>query len=115
MTQTGSGAEKTLRGLCAPAKFSTRRKMDYAYLKAIHRQLFSDLYDFAGETRKVDIAKGDSAFCYIAFIEDEQKRIFRELARRCGYDLSHDGIEAEQMMTADIQAFRRFCPSGKCV
>lgn len=126
-------------------------KMDYAYLKAIHRQLFSDLYDFAGETRKVDMAKGDSAFCYIAFIEDEQKRIFRELARnfhsemdktefvfrltrlaadlnalhpfregngrtirlfltllarRCGYDLSYDGIEAEQMMTADIQAFR---------
>ncbi len=33
-----------------------------AGLKAIHRALFMDVYDFAGEIRKVDIAKGSTRF-----------------------------------------------------
>jgi len=57
-------------------------KLDYAYLCRIHRHLFGDLYPMAGKTRSVDIAKGGSAFCYVQFIEDEQRRIFRQMQRR---------------------------------
>lgn len=35
---------------------------DLAHLKAIHRHLFQDLYAWAGELRRVDIAKGDHWF-----------------------------------------------------
>lgn len=32
-------------------------------LQAIHRYLFEDIYDFAGEIRKVNMAKGNFRFC----------------------------------------------------
>ena len=37
-------------------------KMDFVYLKRIHRKLFSDLYQMAGQVRTVDMAKGGSTF-----------------------------------------------------
>ena len=57
-------------------------EMDYAYLCMVHERIFGDLYPMAGKTREVDIAKGSSAFCYVQFIGDEQKRIFRQMHRR---------------------------------
>lgn len=38
------------------------------YLKSIHRYLFEDIYDWAGQIRTVDIAKGN-IFCLVPFIE----------------------------------------------
>ena len=35
---------------------------DLDHLKAIHRQLFQDVYEWAGEVRTVEIAKGESRF-----------------------------------------------------
>lgn len=35
-----------------------RGEYDLAHLQAIHRQIFRDVYEWAGEVRKVDIAKG---------------------------------------------------------
>lgn len=39
------------------------RSYDLAYLRAIHRQLFQDVYDWAGDLRTVGIEKGDESFC----------------------------------------------------
>ena len=39
------------------------RSYDLAYLQAIHRQLFQDVYDWAGDVRTVGIEKGDESFC----------------------------------------------------
>ncbi len=44
-------------------------EFDLAHLKAIHRHLFQDVYDWAGELRTVEIAKGDSRFQPRRFIE----------------------------------------------
>lgn len=38
-------------------------------LKAIHRFLFEDIYDFAGELRTVNIAKGDFRFAPLMYLE----------------------------------------------
>ncbi len=35
---------------------------DLAHLRAIHRHLFQDIYDWAGELRTVEIFKGGSQF-----------------------------------------------------
>lgn len=35
---------------------------DLAHLRAIHRHLFQDVYDWAGELRTVEIAKGGHQF-----------------------------------------------------
>ena len=52
---------------------------DLEHLKLIHKKIFSDIYDFAGELRKVPISKGKSQFCYPENIETEGNKIFSKL------------------------------------
>lgn len=40
-----------------------RRAYDLAFLQAIHRHLFRDVYDWAGDLRTVGIEKGRESFC----------------------------------------------------
>lgn len=47
----------------------------FAALKAIHRHLFGDIYDFAGEMRGVDIAKGGFRFAPVLYLADAVARI----------------------------------------
>ncbi len=54
---------------------------DLAHLCAIHRHLFGDVYDWAGELRDVDVAKGDSLFAHHTHIEAAAKPIFEQLAQ----------------------------------
>ena len=55
-------------------------RFDEAHFKAVHHFLFSDLYDWAGKVRTVNISKG-SLFCLVQFIEPELSRIFSELKK----------------------------------
>jgi cell filamentation protein len=55
---------------------------DFDMLKKIHRKLFSDIYEFAGEVRTVRIAKDNSVFCYPEFIEEYQNNIFEKLKQQ---------------------------------
>ncbi|MCC8043589.1 MAG: Fic family protein [Oscillospiraceae bacterium] len=41
----------------------------FAQLAAIHRYLFEDIYDFAGETRTVNIAKGNFRFASVMYLQ----------------------------------------------
>lgn len=41
----------------------------FATLKAIHKYLFDEIYDFAGELRTVNIAKGNFRFAPIMYLE----------------------------------------------
>ena len=44
-------------------------------LKMIHKYLFEEIYEFAGEIRKVNIAKGNFRFTPLAYIEEAVKNI----------------------------------------
>lgn len=44
-------------------------KLDIDHIKAIHKHLFQDVYEWAGKTRTVFIAKGESMFAHPEFIE----------------------------------------------
>ncbi len=44
-------------------------------LCAIHQYLFSDIYDFAGQLRKVNIAKGNFRFAPVMYLEAALKNI----------------------------------------
>lgn len=63
---------------------------DFAHYKAIHRHLFSDIYDWAGEVRTVNISKKGSHFTNCADIEAQAEQIFLRLAA-CNFfkNLSH--------------------------
>lgn len=47
----------------------------YEALKRIHKYLFEDIYNFAGELRKVNIAKGNFRFTPLAYLEEAIKNI----------------------------------------
>ena len=53
--------ESGLLGTLEPGTFSA--------LAAIHRQLFSDIYDFAGEIRSVNLAKGNFRFAPVMYLQ----------------------------------------------
>lgn len=53
-------------------------KLDYAYLKELHRYIFADIYDWAGEIRTVNISKGTS-FCLFQFIDAQAQELFDRL------------------------------------
>lgn len=69
---------------------------DFAHYKAIHHFLFSDLYDWAGQVRTVNISKKGTQFCAAENIERQAELIFQRL-KDCNYfkDLAHDEFVEE--------------------
>ena len=55
---------------------------DFNHYKAIHRFLFSDLYDWAGEVRTVNISKKGTQFTPAESIEQQAELIFKRLKER---------------------------------
>ncbi len=47
----------------------------FAALSEIHRYLFSEIYDFAGEIRKVNIAKGYFRFAPLMYLDNSLKSV----------------------------------------
>ncbi|EOM1923953.1 putative adenosine monophosphate-protein transferase Fic [Escherichia coli] len=83
------------------------------HLRTLHRQLYQDIFDWAGQLREVDIYQGDTPFCHFAYIEKEGNALMQDLeeegylvglekakfverlAIHAGYQLSWQGIEKE--------------------
>lgn len=62
------------------ARYPVRPTSDLAELRGIHRHLFQDLYDWAGQTRTVDIRKpGGEPFLPVSRIETGTRFVFDEL------------------------------------
>ena len=55
-------------------------RWDLDHLRAFHRHIFQDIYDWAGEIRTVDISKSDHVFARPQFIEAAATELFAELA-----------------------------------
>lgn len=47
----------------------------FSSLKSIHKYLFEDIYDFAGEIRNVNIAKGNFRFAPLIYLADALEKI----------------------------------------
>jgi cell filamentation protein, protein adenylyltransferase len=56
-------------------------RFDLAHLQAIHRRLFGDVYEWAGQLRTIDISKGGNRFAHYAHIESAAAAIFQQLAK----------------------------------
>lgn len=54
--------------------------LDYAHYRAIHHHFFQDVYDWAGEPRRIRTAKGGNRFCHPEYIEREMEKLFAALA-----------------------------------
>lgn len=52
---------------------------DLAHLQAIHHHLFQDIYDWAGEARTLEIAKGGHQFMFRQYIQGGMADIHRRI------------------------------------
>jgi len=57
------------------------RSYDLEHLRAIHRHLFQDVYDWAGDVRTVGIEKGDESFCPPRSISQPMDHVAAEIHR----------------------------------
>ena len=94
----GTNVLKNLRGLTDPElleRFEARQThrriaelidtpvpggFDVAHVKAIHRHIFQDVYEWAGQFRTVNISKGGHLFGLPAFLEPALRQILAKLA-----------------------------------
>ena len=73
-------AERKITSLKA-AKFLNNPlagELNFDYIKKIHKYLFDEIYDWAGEIRKTDISKGN-IFCQHELIEINAEALMNEL------------------------------------
>ena len=84
---------------------------DFFHYKAIHHFLFSDLYDWAGQVRMVNISKKGTRFTLAESIERQAELIFERL-KDCNYfkGLQHDEFIDEIVdfycVTNELHPFR---------
>lgn len=59
---------------------SVKGSFDFKHLQKIHEYIFQDVYDWAGKTRTVEIAKGNM-FCSTLYIDSYQQDVFDQLRK----------------------------------
>ncbi|XKG96248.1 putative adenosine monophosphate-protein transferase Fic [Marinospirillum sp.] len=72
--------ERELTTIAASEISFTLPPYDLLYLQNIHRQLFRDIYSWAGKIRTIDLAKGGTRFCNVQRIEPEANKLFLSLS-----------------------------------
>ncbi len=85
-------------------------RYDLAHLRDVHRHLFAEVYDWAGELRAVDMAKGRTMFARPQHVEPEAHRVFDELAAKehlRGLDRQAFTTEAGRLL-GDLNALHPF-------
>lgn len=85
-------------------------RFDLDHLRAVHRWLFAELYDWAGELRTVNIAKGGTLFAAAEHLEPQSRRLLGRLSDAKAFlDLDADRFYAEASRTlADLNALHPF-------
>ena len=61
------------------SQFNKKVILNETYFINLHKKIFESLYDFAGVYREVNMSKGESQFCLALYLDNESKRIFKEL------------------------------------
>jgi cell filamentation protein len=56
-------------------------KFDLAHIRAIHKHIFQDVYDWAGQLRTVEISKGGNQFQFRQYIETGMADVHRRIER----------------------------------
>lgn len=83
---------------------------DPVHYRAIHRHLFGEVYDWAGEYRTVRTSKGGDMFCYPEYIAEQMELLFASLDSGpfAGSGSREDFIAAAATFLADLNAIHPF-------
>lgn len=72
-------ADSTFARLAELQRLSLKGRFDLAHFRAIHRNIFQDVFSWAGEFRTVNISKGGNFFGAAAFIEPALTLVLQKL------------------------------------
>lgn len=98
---TLNDAEQQLSAVAAVTIEFSPPPYSLASLQKIHRTLFSDLYDWAGELRTVGISKQDTRFCQPDYMEKEAGKIFKAMAAANWFE----GLSRSDLIVAVADAY----------
>lgn len=103
-------AEREISALEAQSVEFREPPYDLPYLQMLHRQLFGELYDWAGKIRTIDISKQQTRFCTASRIVPEAEKIFFGLSRQHYWvGLTRTELVAEAARTyADLNMIHPF-------
>lgn len=80
--------DQALNDYASAGWFALRRepppeRLDFDYLQRIHRQMFSELFDWAGQTRETDATAVGTGIAYARpeYIEESARSLFERLGR----------------------------------
>ncbi len=84
-------------------------KFDFKHLKAIHKYIFQDVYDWAGKERTVEIGKGN-LFCTTPCIQSYAESVFNKYYSQCysAKDNYEDFIRVFAENYGDLNALHPF-------
>src|SRR6266566_3488480 len=83
------------------------------HLQGIHRYLFQDVYEWAGDFRTVDIAKGNSYFAHVPYIESTLKGLFWGIVRGATSSWLKSRAVCQSLGTDSRNTERRACFSRR--
>ena len=95
-------AEREITTVALNAIMFSLPPYDLEYFRKIHFTLFSDIYEWAGEIRTIDISKQETRFCTYTRIEAEADKIFNSLKNKDFY--ANDTFEALVSNIAELYA-----------
>jgi cell filamentation protein len=112
--------EETLKNIEAAITFAKISELeqtpidgnfDFEHYKSIHKYIFEDLYDWAGEIRKVDISKKGTSFTLAKDIDSLAERCFARLQKENyfktnNFDLFVENIVDFYCVTNMLHPFR---------
>jgi cell filamentation protein len=58
-------------------------ELNYDFFLWLHKFVFSDIYEWAGALRKVDISKENFKFAHYLFVENELRKLFKQVVTLC--------------------------------
>lgn len=82
---------------------------DFLHLKAIHKYIFQDIYEWAGKERTVELGKGN-LFCLTRFIQDYANSVFSKYHTQCyaAKDNFENFIQVFSKNYSDVNALHPF-------
>lgn len=72
--------------------------LDFDHYKKIHKEIFEDLFAFAGRTRTVSMSKGTTAFCLWMYIDEQCDKIFKQIKSELFQERRFIKIEKEEFI-----------------
>ena len=73
-------------------------KLDFKHYKKIHKEIFGDIFAFAGKTRTVSMSKGTTAFCMWMYIDEQCEKTFESIKIEILENKRYKEIEKEEFI-----------------